>query len=88
MAPEHHAIQLGGADDLRTFVVRIEVPRPLAGWQGWSAQGSAAEVRRPAGLTSLRVCATVRASSTPFLCSHPVFSEDASKIYFVGQWRD
>ncbi|MEE8572801.1 MAG: hypothetical protein V3T20_06040, partial [Gemmatimonadota bacterium] len=21
-----------------------------------------------------------------FLCSHPIFSEDASKIYFVGQW--
>ena len=21
-----------------------------------------------------------------FLCMHPVFSEDASKIYFVGQW--
>jgi hypothetical protein len=21
-----------------------------------------------------------------FLCTHPVFSEDDSRIYFVGQW--
>jgi hypothetical protein len=66
MAPEHHAIQLGGADDLRTFVVRIEVPR-----------GGSPPSRRLDLVAGL--CHSAGVINAGFLCSHPVFSEGASK---------